>query len=117
MKNFILTLVLCLSITPILIGLPLFAINLFISTYIHKTKKTLGISLGLVFIFYILNVLGELSENVEIVKYFSIYTLADIRNVILDISINPLNVIISLGLTVFFIIMSYIRYNKKELIN
>ncbi len=108
---------LLLSITPIFIALPLFAINLFISTFLHKTKKTVGISLGLVFIFYLLNVLSETSKNVEILKYFSIYTLADIRNVILKTAINPINILISLGITILFIICSYIRYNKKELVN
>ncbi len=107
---------LLLSITPLFIALPLFAFNLFISTFLHKTKKTVGICLGLVFIFYLLNVLSELSENVGFLKYFSIYTLADIRNVILNTSINIVNVLISIGLTIIFIICSYIRYNKKELI-
>ena len=106
-----------LSITPIFIALPLFSINLFISTFLHKTKKTIGISLGLVFIFYLLNVLSELSSKVEFLKYFSIYTLASIRNVILDICINPINVIISIMITLIFIVCSYIKYNKKELLN
>ena len=110
-KQFIL-----LSITPILIGLPLFAISLFISTFLHKTKKIVGISLGIVFVSYLLNMLSELSSNVEFLKYFSIYTLADVRNVILEVSINPLNVCISSIITIIFIICSYIRYNKKELI-
>ena len=105
-----------LSITPIFIALPLFSINLFISTFLHKTKKTIGISLGLVFIFYVLNVLSELSTKVEILKYFSIYTLADIRGVVLNVSINPINIIISLAITFIFITGSYIKYNKKELI-
>lgn len=105
-----------LSITPILIGLPLFAINLFISTFMQKTKKTIGISLGIVFISYLFNILSELSSNVKFIKYFSIYTLADTRNVISDIRINPTCVIISVLITVIFIIVSYIRYNKKELI-
>ena len=107
---------LLLSITPILIALPLFAINLFISTFINHPKKAIGFSLGLVFIFYILNVLSELSENVEFLKYFSIYTLADTRNVISKITINPLNIIISLIITTIFIVGTFIRYNKKELI-
>ena len=107
---------LLLSITPILIGIPLFAINLYISTFLHKTKKTIGIGLGLVFISYLLNVLSELSKNVELLKYLSIYTLADIRNVIIDTSINPLNILISIIITLVFIIGSYIRFNKKELI-
>lgn len=110
-KQFIL-----LSITPILIGLPLFGINLFISTFMHKTKKTIGISLGMVFIFYLLNVLSEISTKVEFIKYFSIYTLADIRNVISNIEINPIMIIVSLVITIIFIIGTYIRYNKKELL-
>ncbi|MBE6161360.1 MAG: hypothetical protein E7158_03990 [Firmicutes bacterium] len=105
-----------LSITPILIGIPLFAINLFISTFLHKTKKTIGISLGMVFIFYLFNVLSELSTNVEFMKYFSIYTLADVRNVISNVSINMVNVIISVLITILFLIGTYIRYGKKELI-
>ncbi len=107
---------LLLSITPLLIALPLFAINLFISTFLHKTKKTIGISLGMVFLFYLLSVLSELSENVEVLKYFSIYTLANIRSVISNCSINPVNIIISISITVLFIALSYIRYNKKELV-
>ncbi len=107
---------LLLSITPILIGLPLFSINLFISTFMHKTKKTVGISLGMVFLFYLLSVLSELSENVSILRYFSIYTLADTRGIITNTRINPICIVISLVITITFIILSYIRYNKKELV-
>lgn len=107
---------LLLSLTPLFIALPLFAINLFISTFLHKTKKTIGISLGIVFISYILNILSELSTKVEFIKYFSIYTLADVRNVISNVEINPIMVIISLSITVLMIILTYIRYGKKELI-
>ena len=110
-KEFIL-----LSITPLLVALPLFSINLFISTFMHKTKKTIGISLGMVFIFYLLSVLSELSDKVEIIKYFTVYTLADTRGVIENISINPVNIIISIAITIVFICLSYIRYDKKELI-
>ena len=110
-KEFIL-----LSLTPIFIGLPLFAINLFISTFLHKTRKVVGISLGIVFISYVFNVLSEISTNVEALKYLSIYTLADVRNVIANVKINPLMVVISLVITTVFIGMTYIRYNKKELI-
>ena len=107
---------LLLSITPIFVGLPFFAINLFISTYLHKTKKTIGISLGLVFLSYLLNVLSELSTKVEILKYLSIYTLADIRNIINNGNLNVVCILVSLLITIIFIIGSYIRYNKKELV-
>ena len=103
-----------LSITPIFVALPLFAINLFISTFMHK--KTFGLSLWIVFIFYILNILSELSDNVNFLKYFSIYTLADTRNVISKIEINPLMAILSTVITSIFLLATYIRYEKKELI-
>ena len=66
--------------------------------------------------FYIITVLSELSSKIEFIKYFSIYTLADTRNVIEKIEINPINIIISLLLTTVLIIGSYKRYNNKELI-
>ena len=105
-----------LSLSPIFIALPLFGLNLFISTFMHKTKGVVGISLGLVFVFYILNVLSELSTKVEFLKYFSIYTLADTRNIIASAKLNPIMIIISLGITILTIIFAYINYNKKELV-
>lgn len=105
-----------LSITPFFSALPLFAITLFVSTFFHKTKKTLGIGLGIAFVSYFLQILSEISEATESFKYITVYTLSDIRNVIMDISINPIVIGISIVITLLFIILSYIRYNKKELI-
>ena len=107
---------LLLSITPLLIALPLFSLNLLISTFIHKNKKSIGFSLGLVFLFYIINVISELSTKVEFLKYFSIYTLADTRNVIKNTSLNPIYIIVSIVITIILITLSYLNYNKKELI-
>ncbi len=107
---------LLLSITPLFTALPLFAISLFLSTLLHKTKGAIGIGLAFVFISYFFNILSELSESVEVLKYFSIYTLADTRDVIENISINPICPLIGLGITIIFILLSYIRYNNKELL-
>ena len=65
---------------------------------------------------YILQTLSAMSESVEFLKYFSVFTLADIRNVILNTSINPIMIIISIVLSVLFYILTMINYNKKELI-
>ena len=105
-----------LSITPLLSALPLFAINLFIATFSHKTKKTFGISLGVALASYFLQILSEMNEVTEFFKYFTVYTLADVRNVIVDININPIMIVISIIITVLFIVGSYIRYDKKELV-
>lgn len=107
---------LLLSITPIFSSTVIFALCLFISTFTHKTKKTLGISLAIVFVSYFLQIVSELDKSTEFLKYFSVFTLADIRNVITNISINPLMIIISITLTVILLLLSVINYNKKELI-
>ena len=89
---------------------------MFLSTFTHKTKKILGISLGIVFISYILQTLSTISSSVEFLKYFSVFTLADIRNVIMNVAINPVMVIISICLASLFLIATVIRYNRKELV-
>lgn len=105
-----------LSITPLFSALPFFAINIFVSTFSHKTKKTFGVSLGIALGSYFLQVLAEMNEVTEFFKYFTVYTLADIRNVIVNVSINPLMVILSLVITLVFIIGTFIRYENKELV-
>lgn len=105
-----------LSITPIFSSIVIFALCLFLSTFTHKTKKTLGISLGIVFVSYFLNVISEIGESTEFLKYISIFTLADIRNVILNVSINPILVVLAICITVIFMILTMIRYEKKELV-
>lgn len=110
-KQFIL-----LSITPLFPALVLFFTCLFISTFTHKTKKTLGISLGIVLISYILQTLSTIAEPVEFLKYFSAFTLADIRHVIVDVSINPLMVIITILLSISLFLLTIFNYNKKELV-
>ena len=105
-----------LSITPLFSSIVIFAICLFLSTFTHKTKKTLGISLGIVFVSYFLNIISEIGESTEFLKYISIFTLADIRNVILNVSINPILVVLSTGITIVFMILTMIHYEKKELV-
>ena len=105
-----------LSITPIFSSIVIFALCLFLSTFTHKTKKTLGISLGIVFASYFLQIISEMSESTEFLKYISVFTLADIRNVILESSINPVMVILSILLTMLFVILIIIHYDRKELV-
>ena len=105
-----------LSLTPMFSSLVIFVVCLFMSTFTHKTKKTLGISLGIVFFSYFLQVVSEITKDVEWLKYFSIYTLADIRNVILDGKINLIMVIVSVLMVCLFSIMTCMRYSNKDLV-
>lgn len=110
-KQFIL-----LSIAPIFSSFVIFAFCMFISTFTHKQKKMLGISLGIVFISYILQLLSTLDESVEFLKYASIFTLADTRNIITTMTLNNNLIFLSFILTITFIVLTIFHYAKKELI-
>lgn len=105
-----------LSITPLFPALVIFFICLYLSTFTHKSKKMLGISLGLVFVSYILQTLSTLSDSVEFLKYFSAFTLADVRNVILNSEINLVMPVITLVISGIFLVLAGIRYCRKELV-
>lgn len=107
---------LLLSITPLFSSVVLFFLCMALSTFTHKTKKMLGVSLGIVLIMYILQIFSTMAEEVEFLKYFSLFTLSDIRNVIIDVRINPVMVLISVLLSVIFLVFTIVRYNRKELV-
>ncbi len=105
-----------LSITPLFSSLPIYFICLFLATFTNKTKKMLSLSLGIVIMSYILNTISSISEKTEFLKYFSVFTLVDLRNVILNVSIKPIMIFISLAISIFFFILTITKYNKKELV-
>ena len=106
---------LLLSITPVFSSLVIFFLCMALSTFTHKTKKMLGVSLGVVFIMYMLSTFSAMAKEIEFLKYFSVFTLSDIRNVIVDVRIDPVMVLISVLLSVVFLVITVVRYNKKEL--
>ena len=105
---------LLLSITPTFPGVVIYFLSMFLSTLTNKTKKMLGLSLGIVLISYVFQVFSTIAESTEFLKYFSVFTLADLRNVIINTSINPIMVVISIILSIIFFILTMANYNKKD---
>ena len=107
---------LLLSITPIFPSLVIYFGSIFISSFTHKTKNMLGLSLGIVLVSYILQVLSSIAEETKFLKYISVFTLADIRNVIINIEINPLMVLLTVLISIILLVLTILHYNQKELI-
>lgn len=105
-----------LSITPLFPAYVLYFVCMFLSTFSHKTKRMFGVSLGIVLISYVLQMLSQIADSVEFLKYASIFTLADIRNVIVNVSIHPCMVVITLILILIFFFLTIVQYNKKEFV-
>lgn len=107
---------LLLSITPLFSSTVIYFLCMFISTFTHKTKKMLGISLGIVLTSYVLQILASLAESTKFLKCFSVFTLADIRSVVVKSALDPAIILLSVGLSALLLVLTLIRYNKKELI-
>lgn len=107
---------LLLAVTPIFPSVVLFSLCMLVSTFFKKTNKVFGLSIGVTFVGYILNVLSDMDESVEALKYLSIYTLADVRNVITDVKINPVCVGLSIVLSAVMLLLTVVRYERKELV-
>lgn len=105
-----------LSMAPLMLYFSTFFISLFISTFFRKTKKTMGIGIGLVFISYFLQMIGNLGDKTKAFKNISLFELAPARNIILKGSIEIKIVLISLCIILITGIGTYIRYNRKEFI-
>lgn len=105
-----------LSITPLFTALVMYFGCMFLATFTHKTKKMFGVSLGITLTSYVFQILSTIAKETEFLKYFSAFTLADIRKVITDSAINPVMPVISLSLSVVFFILTLACYNKKELV-
>ncbi len=94
----------------------LFFISLCISTFFKKTKQVNALSFGIVFLSYFLYSFSALSEEIKFLKYLSVYTLSDIREVIQNNSINILYTVLAILIVVIISIVIFVRYNKKELV-
>lgn len=107
---------LLLSISPLFPALVSFFGCLFISTFTHKTKRISGLSFGIVLISYILYIISTMSEATEFIKYFSLFTLADLRNIIVNNDFSILILLISIVISVTLYFVSLKRYNNKDLV-
>ncbi len=94
----------------------LFIMSLCISTFLRKTRKAVPLAFGITFLSYFLYSFANISEEVEILRYFSAYSLADVRGFISNGNINIVLMIVGIILIFAITSVSYIRYNKKELI-
>ncbi|MDD4734122.1 MAG: ABC transporter permease subunit [Bacilli bacterium] len=110
-KKFIL-----LSLSISFTALPIFYLTVYISSYFNKIKKTIGIGLAVVFISFFIQMISMMGKKIEWFKYLSFHTLSDSRNIIKTAEMDYRFLIISMFLSLMFIILTYVKYNKKELV-
>lgn len=105
-----------LSITPLFTMISFFFVSMLLAVLIKRPKKIIGYSLGLVFISYFLQIIGNLNDKSEFLKYLSIFELTPARDIIVNNSFNIMYPLISIIISLVSASLIYILYNKKELV-
>ncbi len=106
--------VLLLNTSMILPSVSIFTLTLLISTFFTKTKQTSAMSFGLVFLSYFIQIFSNFSDKIEWLKYFTVFTLSDTRNLVANNTFDGINIIIFIVLNILLIFLIYINYNRKE---
>ena len=106
---------LLLSLAPTFLHLFFFTLTLLMSIYYRKVRKSMTMGIGLVLGTYMLQVIGMMSDKIEFIKYLSPFEYVSARDIVVDKSLNPINIGILLVIVLVILIGLYDSYNKKEL--
>lgn len=75
----------------------------------------LGIGLGIATVMYFLNIIANISENAEFLKYITPFGYAEGADLIADMSLDAGKVIFGMAFFLIGIIFSYVKYIHKDI--
>lgn len=75
----------------------------------------LGIGLGIATVMYFLNIVANISENAEFLKYITPFGYAEGADLIATMSLDTGKVILGMVFAIIGIITAYIKYNRKDI--
>lgn len=86
-----------------------FGISAFLS------RGGMGLSLGLVAVMYFLNIIANITEKAEFLKYITPYGYAEASEIISELEIAPVPLAVGAALTAAGIAAAYIKYSAKDI--
>ena len=102
-----------LFLSYFLMQIEIAAITFGISAFIRRGG--LGIGFGIAIGFYFLNIMANLTEELEILKWITPFGYADGASVVTDEALNVGYLGVGLLLSVVGIAAAYLKYNKKDI--
>lgn len=78
-------------------------------------KNSLGIGLGIATVMYFLNIIANITESAEFLKYITPFGYAEGSDILSNLSIDAELVIIGMLYMVVGVIAAYVKYSKKDI--
>lgn len=87
-----------------------------ISTLLSKTKKSMGLGIGLVLVAYFMQIVGNLSDKISIIKKISFFEFASTRRLIQGEGFDLTYLVVAASIIIISICFSFYHYHKREFV-
>lgn len=104
-----------LLLTPVFAHLTFACIAFLLSIYFSDKRSAYSASIGLVLFLYFINILALLSERAEFLRYLSPFYYTDAVGIVVNNSMNIVNMFILLGVCALSLFITFILYNKRDI--
>ena len=84
-----------------------------ISAFLRRSG--MGIGLGIAMLFYFLNLVSNITEEADFLKYITPFGYAEGADIVNSLSVNGEMLAVGVAFTVAGIVISYVKYCKKDL--
>lgn len=84
-----------------------------ISAFIKR--GSIGIGLGLAAVFYFMNIIRNISENADFLRFITPFAYADSADIIVKSKLNLLLILLGLIYSAFAVIIGFIKYTHKDI--
>ncbi len=112
--NYNRTIFFLLNLGCLIVMYVIFFISLLISSFFRKNKMVTSLTIGFVFLSYILQLMGDLSDNFSWLANLSVFELANGRMIIKEQRLGILTIVIAILLIIISTTFSLYKYKNKE---
>lgn len=102
-----------LHLSYLILQLEVMGISYFFSSFVKR--GSVGISLGIVGVFYILSIFANLSDSLTFLTYLTPYSYTDGAYIISNHNLDYIKVLIGLCFSIVLVIIAYYYYPKKDI--
>jgi ABC-2 type transport system permease protein len=104
-----------LAAATFLLHVTIAAMSFLLSAIMRKNRSIVSISLGLVFLFYVMDIMSNVSEGLALLGQISLFHYIDAAAIINNESMHMGYVSIMLIITVLSICATFVYYNRKDI--
>lgn len=103
-----------LHVAYFLLQVELASICFGISAFLRR--GSLGIGLGVAIMMYFLNIISNITESAEALKYITPFGYADGATIVTEKALDGKLILIGMGYAAIAVVIAYLKYTKKDLV-